>query len=582
MRGYSAEKLLTNPYIYDKIILINYSKTEVNMKNKLRLISILLVILLLASFWGCSMPGIGTDSGEATSEKATTTLPPEDIVIEGTTWDEGIEYETETEFPDPFTEPVPVTTPDPVVTDCPFYPTAEFGGEPVRILYGSDAERNEFNAEEIPDLVEGYAYQRNVDTEKHLGVKLEWTGVASNASHAAEYIQFAENMHAAGEPFDIYVATRRAMGQMLTKSLLQDLNQIKDGYIDLSKPWYPATLREDLTVGGADFLVTGDISANALLQMNAIFYNVEFAEAWGRKDIASMVMDGTWTLDALIELSQGIYVDQDNSGSKTATDDYGFTQATYLDSDAFYSGSGLKFFETDPTGNSFVMTSADLTLTKAAYLNEKLYSFFEDPSSYVGSPYSLDGNYTLPFAEGRALFCHGTLSMTDNGIFTAGYSGQRYLIFDFEYGILPIPKYDTEQEEYITTLSNKAVFWGIHNYSTAERALMSSAVIEIMAYKGYTEIAHAVFENVMKYRYRNANDENSAIFDIMRSSIRVDIGKLFSENTESLPSTFANGVRSSANHWIMSVTNSQYKVKLQRGESELNRLIEYALINQNH
>ena len=82
------------------------------MKTKLRLTSLLLAILLLASLIGCSMPGIGTDSGEGTEKKPAATVP-EDVFLEETTSVDGVELETETEFLGPFTEPVPVTTPEP-------------------------------------------------------------------------------------------------------------------------------------------------------------------------------------------------------------------------------------------------------------------------------------------------------------------------------------------------------------------------------------------------------------------------------------------------------------------------------------
>lgn len=543
------------------------------MKTKLRLLSLLLSLLLLASLWGCSMPGIGTNSGASTSEKASTTVP-EDIFLEETTWNEGVEYETETEFLGPFTEPVPVTTPDPYFVTDPIELKLDFGGETVKIFYGSEAVRNEFDIDVTGEILNDSIYARNIKVEEMLNVKFEWKGMEALSSHANEYVQHAEAMSAAGEGFDIYAATRRAMARLLTRACLQDFNLIKDGYIDLSKPWYFVDAqREDLTVGGANFLAAGDISANALLQMNVIFYNVGFAEAWGRKDIASMVMEGKWTLDALIELSKSIYVDQDGSGSKSDADDYGFTQAQYLDSDAFYSGAGLKFFKIDPTGDRFVMSSSDLTSQKAADLNEKLYAFFDDPSSYTGTPYSLDGKYALPFAEGRALFCHGVLGLAD--------MGGEFSVLDFEYGILPIPKYDENQEQHITTLSNKAVFWGINNYLITERELMNSAVIESMSRFGYNTVTPALFEVTMKMRFgASSKTLASDMFDLIRDSVRIDLGKLFSENAAALPTMFANGVTTSANHWIMSASNSQTRAQIQRSESELNKSIDYALNQQ--
>jgi hypothetical protein len=381
-------------------------------------------------------------------------------------------------------------------------------------------------------------------------------------------------MVGAGEGFDIYAATRRAMAQLLTKGYLQDFNLIQDGYIDLSKPWYFTTAElEDLTIGGANFLAAGDISANAILQMNVIFYNVGLAESYGHKDIVSKVEEGKWTLDTLIELSKVAYVDFDGSGNKSDADLYGFTQAQYLDSDAFYSGSGLKFFKIDPTGDNFVLQSDDMTSQKAVELNKKLFTFFDAPSSYTGTPYSLDGKYTLPFVSGGAMFCHAVLASAD--------VGGELSTLDFEYGILPIPKYDENQEQHVTTLSNHAVYWGINNYLVKERSLMSSAVIETMALRGYREVTPALFEATMKMRFTSESKSKAAdMFELIRDSVRIDVGKLFSENAAALPTLFANGVMTSENHWILSASNSHNIALIRRGESELNKSIEYAMQEQ--
>lgn len=547
------------------------------MKNKIRLISLLLSILMLASLWGCTMPGIGTDSGEGTSENAETTLPPEDIVIDETTWTEGVtDTPDTTEYPGPFTEPVPETSTEP---ELPHETTAgtalelpylNFSGEPVRILYGSDAERNEFTAEESADIVEDFAYQRNLSVEKLLNVKLEWKGVASNASHANEYVQYAGNMHDAGEPYYIYAATRRAMGQMLMNDLLLNLSSAENLFIDLSKPWYPETLNTDLSIKGTCFYITGDISANTLLQMNAIFYNKAVAERFERPGFEDLVREGKWTLDALIEYSKGVYIDEDASGTKTGGDMYGFTQSTYLDNDAFYFGSGLTFFKADPTNDSFVQASfTDMASAKADTLAQKLYDFFNSPSSYVGSPITLGYDYTAPFSSGLALFCHGTLSLADRDGIAANLGTN--------YGILPIPKYDTEQERYFTTLSNKAVFWGFNRLLSSETESMITAVTEAMAYAGYTRVSEAVFESVMKQRY-HLGGESSEMYDLIRSSIRIDIGKLFAEETSALPSTFARCVTTGAGTWKITVIPAGFRAQVERAQKTFTKSLEHVYV----
>ena len=541
------------------------------MKILFRITSLILVLLMLASLCGCSLPGIGDESGEATSERATTTLPPEDIAVEDTTSVEGIPYETETEYLGPFTEPVPETTPDPPeTTDALGLPNLDYDGEPVRILYGSDAERNEFDADISGEIIDDAVFARNMTVEELLNVKFEWKGVASNASHANEYVRYAENMHAAGEPCYIYAATRRAMSQMLMNDLLLNITSVENLFIDLSKPWYPETLNKDLSIEGTCFYITGDISANALLQMNAIFYNKAVAERFERQSFEDLVREGRWTLDALIENSKGVYIDEDASGTKTGCDMYGFTQATYFDTDAFYFGSGLSFFKADPTNEYYVIASyEDIASAKADNLAQKLYDFFNSPSSYVGSSAASSYDYTLPFSSGLALFCHGTLSLADR-------NGALSNVED-AYGILPIPKFDTEQETYFTTLSNKAIFWGFNRLLNPETESMITAVTEVMAYEGYTRVAEAVFESVMKQRYAPISDSGE-MYDLIRASVRVDIGKLFAEELGHCPTGFASSVTSSPTEWKLTVMTANSRAQFERIAKAFNNKLTHVYV----
>ncbi len=530
------------------------------MKIHLKLIALFLASLMLASACGCATPGEGGGSPELTL--ASTIVPESTANTE--TQEPETPVETEAETAARGTEPVPETT------DPNMLPPLNFGGETIRILYGSDAECNEFNADLSGEILDDSIFARNILIQDQLGVKLEWEAQRSNASNAGPFIQYAFNMSIAGEPFDIYAASRTAMAKMVTSCMLRDFNKIENSHINLSSGLYPENLIEDLTVNGALFLVTGDISANSLLQMNCIFYNLTIAEQLGAKDIVQKVGEGSWTLDTLIKLSKGMYTDWDNSGSKTSVDNYGFCCASYLNLDAFYSGAGLKFFQLGKTSGSLVSRSIDLSSQKAKDLNQKLFGFLSAPDSFVQTSYTIEGDYNLPFVEGRALFCHNVLGLASTALSKV----------DFEYGILPVPKYDVNQRYYVTTLSNKAVFWGIHLNSA--KNTISSAVIEALAYAGNNSIAPTVFESTMKYRYSsNYNSAAAAqeVYDLMRSSISVDPGKLFTEDTAVLTSTFAQAVTLSERQWESSVALLDHEIR--SAENKLSKSLELAIEKQN-
>jgi hypothetical protein len=102
-----------------------------------------------------------------------------------------------------------------------------------------------------------------------------------------------------------------------------------------------------------------------------------------------------------------------------------------------------------------------------------------------------------------------------------------------------------------------------------------------MALRGYREVTPALFEATMKMRFTSESKSKAAdMFELIRDSVRIDVGKLFSENAAALPTMFAKGVMTSADHWILSASNSQNIALIRRGMSELNKSIEYAMQEQ--
>lgn len=558
------------------------------MKLHLKLISLLLACLLLASAWGCAMPGIGDESGEKTSDSAASTAAPGSdtdlATFEETREPEApVETETETETQtapfeteaEPETETAPnITTYAPETTTDPHaLPSLDFDGETIKILYASDAARNEFNSDVSGDIIDDSVFVRNLRIAEQLDIKFEWTGQKAISSNASSFVDYAVNMAAAGEPFDIYCSNRRAMAELLTVGMLRDISKIENSHIDLSAPHYPPLLKETCSVGDSVFFVTGDISVNALLQMQCIYYNVGLAESLGFKDLTDKVREGTWTLDALIEMSKGLYIDNDNSGTPSPADSFGFC-AKYLNLDAFYTGSALKFLEPDTSGAGLLMLSGDIRSQSAIDLADKLCVFLNSPDSFVYTTTS-SIDFDLPFIEEQALFCQNIFGMGDgsydNGAFAKG---------GFEYGILPIPKFSIDQAEYLTSLSNTAIFWAIAWSSVKDEAC--SAVIEAMAYEGCSLLAPAVFENVMKLRYSPDQTSSSAaqeMYDLLRCSICVDLGKFYAEELQDISSLFGKSVTTPTSTWYSNISRFWNLLESQKID-KINRVIEATINNQ--
>ena len=124
-------------------------------------------------------------------------------------------------------------------------------------------------------------------------------------------------------------------------------------------------------------------------------------------------------------------------------------------------------------------------------------------------------DYTNIFSENRALFHANVLSSIT-------------LLREMEasFGIIPIPKYDTAQSEYITTFSSFVSRY-IAVPSINADLNMTGVILDAMSRTG--DVAEAYYDIVLTGRTIR-DEESSAMLDIIFDSIFCDIGSIYNWN----------------------------------------------------
>ena len=428
----------------------------------------------------------------------------------------------------PIVEPEPEVTKDPNYDDDGYLKSklpedVKYTGEKISILCWEDVERPEFEVLESEtglDLVKDAIYERNIATEARLGVTLEWTEQAGDSNDLKAFVNYVQNAFNAGTYYDIIATYSRTAASLSASGLLEDLNDVEDSHLDLDMPWWPEAMLETCSIKDSLFFVSGDISTNLLHMMYAIYYNMDMLKDLGLDDPVKMVDEKTWTIDALIKMTTDVYLDLDSSQDRSDNDRYGFC-SNYFHLEAFYSGSGMKLLE-PATDGKVLKISDDYLSQKTVDLVDKLSAWFKLGDTFINPPGGKLPN-DLVFAEGRALFTQNRVYVAD-----AQYGGGKLRNADWEYGIVPNPLYDADQEDYITLIGNPFTLWCVMR--GARNASMSTAVMEVMGSEGYRKTSPALFENNMKYRYTpdsSNNGDGARMFDIIRENISFDLGRFF-------------------------------------------------------
>lgn len=145
------------------------------------------------------------------------------------------------------------------------------------------------------------------------------------------------------------------------------------------------------------------------------------------------------------------------------------------------------------------------------------------------------------FAAGNALFL-----ISNPGVVIPAVQNVR-----MPYGVLPIPKYDSAQESYLTVASNTISLYTVAADCDEATARRAAAVLECMGSEGYRKITPVLFEERMKLRYSHDPDSRR-MYDLIRSGVVFDIGRVFGRQMGDIAQTsFRGNVELNSTSWLI-------------------------------
>lgn len=381
-------------------------------------------------------------------------------------------------------------------------PNTDLGGKTVTFLYWEDSENIEFFSEDLTgDPISDAIYNRNIAIEDRLKVDLAFVPSPGKYEKQAEFVSKVKaDITANAHEFDIVAAYSMVIATLAYSGMTHDLTQYD--VLNFEKPWWPDNLLNESIINDKLYFASGDISTNALYMMYCCFFNKEMLDVYGLESPYTLVENNEWTLDKMIQMSENVYKD-DGNGEVDKGDTFAFTVSSNIHYDAFYYGAGLKTMEKDANGQ--VTVSPDINSEKAvnvvnkvkAYLNEGDYAFVDKEI----------------FVDGRSLFRYDRVQIASKDLKDTEF-----------FGIVPVPKYDSDQASYSTILGFPYTLYGISMGSNNEEA--AAITLECMASEGYRQVTPQLFEEGMKLKYSH-DSEAARMYDILRETLSFDIGRLF-------------------------------------------------------
>lgn len=442
---------------------------KANRFNKyLRLIAALcLCISMILPVLSCAETGSTEDS---TQPAATVqTIPPEDTVPE------------ETEYQYPFLE-------------------VDYGNEEF-VIFNSEQKyymimnvlADEVNGEPVNDA----KYNAMLKVEEKY--KIDLTEYYCGWDNQLTEIQ---NVCATGEDlYDVAYLRSTHIGSMFTSSYLYNLYDVQNINIDM--PWWNQQMKEDATLlGNHLYYLSSDAHLMSFEGTWGIYFNKTLADDMGIPSPYEDVYNNTWTLPRLTELAKQCATlrgDQSWEFDQNGSSLYGMASFKNL-INALMVGCNEHYCAKDADGKPYFSmansaTVYDVTETIAALTGSTADGTYISANS-TGKHYIAD-----IFSQNRSVFMGGELK--------AGAAELQDMTNP--YGILPIPKYNSDQENYLSNMLWSTLLMTIPtSCSEPERA---AAVMDALSFYSWRDVLPVYYERLC---YRGMRDaESVAMLEII-------------------------------------------------------------------
>ncbi len=392
-----------------------------------------------------------------------------------------------------------------------------------------EAAKPDINGDAINDAI----YERVVATEETLGITVE-----SNIFTSSNSIM---NMVMAGDYVaDCIILEGLAFASTLPKGLLRDLNEIST--LDLEASWCNQNASASLSLGGKLYGAVGDISPMGLLAANCVYVNRALLNTAGLGDPAEHVNSGKWTYDMMEQMGRAVANDVNGDGVMNEEDIFG------LDSEPIgyiaVGSCGVTYTKKD--SNDMPILALDQERAIAAV--EKLVPLFRDKDITLYSQDYTGGGYKNIFRELIVQkFIEDEILFVNNWLCVA----LELRGMDSDFGLLPPPKFDEQQEKYMVYNSPSWTTYAAVPKTVKDEDLdYVGDVMNALGYYGNEHIYTALIDKTITYKslrdegnkqmmeliYANRVYDLADIYDF--GSVQAMMNKFISSNSTNFASTY--------------------------------------------
>lgn len=355
-----------------------------------------------------------------------------------------------------------------------------------------------YNGEVVNDAL----YERHLTVSEAVNVEFKY----ESHGNRNKCMDAVKKVVLAGEHVYDLVINSMTGGGINTIMSAEYLTCISDmPYIDLKQPWWAENIINNFSVGGNLYIASGSISPSFFYSAMASVYNMTKAESLGIPLLYDIVESGDWTIDRMGEYIAIGSADVDGDGEMKRENDF---YSLILSSEcgrALFISAGGSYVERNNEGTFDITIVSERSLEIA----EKVRSVFGNRENSILEDAAAA---KLPeFTQCRTLF----------GISTMNFILTEVRNMEDDFGIIPLPKYDENQAEYITC-GNSYLPCGVIIPITCSDTEATGYITEMLACTSYGLLTPAIYEITLQGKLAQ-DPQSGRMLDIIYNDVNFDI-----------------------------------------------------------
>ena len=372
--------------------------------------------------------------------------------------------------------------------------------------------------EVVGDKASDSALQRNKKVESDLNIAIRF--IESDFDYGTSGSDIRDLIKSGADGINLII-NDLGVTRLSAEGLFHDATYGK--YFDFDQSYWYDSLMESMSLNTATrFTLAGDYFIDVTRHSHCLLMNKDYYQQLGGdpESIYTLVDNGGWTLDALISIINGgeeaynyltgeqgysynaTYIDSQGNHKRDTRDQWGIAMCGWWGTVIpFLTTSDPGYIARDDKGYPIITVNNERTVSLA----EKLTTLYHTDNTAVQVHKDNDTAIDA-FVEGRVLFLtYQRLGSLESNVFSSS---------ELNMAILPYPKLDDLQKDYISTIHDTTEVGFIPSSVSFSGLEFVSAVVEYLSQMTSEIVMPKYYESTLKVRY-SKNPDNARMIQLI-------------------------------------------------------------------